>query len=65
MSRPALDTKNAAAVMEIFQTLQSSERAVVIVTHDLGVAAAAHRKVSMRDGEIISDELQHELVRTS
>jgi putative ABC transport system ATP-binding protein len=52
----ALDTKNAANVMEIFHTLQTADRAVVLVTHDPGVADAAHRKVSMRDGRIVSDE---------
>ena len=36
--------------------LQSAERAVVIVTHDIGVADAAERRVSMRDGEIVGDE---------
>ena len=54
----ALDTKNAANVMEIFQSLQSPERAIVMVTHDLGVAAAVSRKISMRDGEIVADENQ-------
>lgn len=59
----ALDSKNAANVMEIFQALQSPERAVVIVTHDLGVAATAHRRISMRDGEIVADERQAPIVR--
>ena len=53
----ALDSKNAAMVMEIFGELQSPQRAVVVVTHDLGVANSAARKVSMRDGEIVTDEL--------
>jgi putative ABC transport system ATP-binding protein len=52
----ALDSTNAANVIDIFRDLQSPERAVVIVTHDLGVAASAHRKISMRDGEIVGDE---------
>jgi putative ABC transport system ATP-binding protein len=52
----ALDSTNAANVMEIFQGLQSPERSVVVVTHDLSVAATAHRKISMRDGEIVGDE---------
>jgi putative ABC transport system ATP-binding protein len=52
----ALDTKNAANVLDIFRALQSPERAVVIVTHDMGVADAAERRVSMRDGEIVGDE---------
>ena len=53
----ALDSKNAAMVLDIFRQLQSPERAVVLVTHDLGVADSAARKVSMRDGEIVRDEV--------
>jgi putative ABC transport system ATP-binding protein len=52
----ALDSANAAHVLEIFKGLGSPERAVVMVTHDLTVASTAHRKVSMRDGEIVADE---------
>jgi ABC-type lipoprotein export system ATPase subunit len=29
---------------------------VILVTHDPGVAAAADRKISMLDGEIVADE---------
>ena len=54
----AHDSTNAAHVLEIFRNLQSHERAVVMVTHDLGVAATTARKVSMRDGRIVADELQ-------
>jgi ABC-type lipoprotein export system ATPase subunit len=43
-------------VLEIFESLQSPERAVVMVTHDLEVAARAGRMVSMRDGGIVADE---------
>lgn len=53
----ALDTKNAANVMEILSSLQSQERALVIVTHDSAVANAAARKISMLDGGIVSDEV--------
>jgi putative ABC transport system ATP-binding protein len=53
----ALDSKNSANVMDIFKALQSPERAVVLVTHDPGVADSAARKVSMRDGEIVADEV--------
>jgi putative ABC transport system ATP-binding protein len=54
----ALDSRNAKMVMEIFAGLESSERAVVLVTHDIGIAATANRVVSMRDGEIVSDTPQ-------
>ena len=57
----ALDSKNAAHVLEIFHNLQSHERAVVMVTHDLGIAATTPRMVSMRDGGIVTDQ-RRELV---
>ncbi|MDA0369998.1 MAG: ABC transporter ATP-binding protein [Actinomycetota bacterium] len=53
----ALDSKNAANVMEILAGLRSHERAVVLVTHDVGIADSAARKVSMLDGRIVADEV--------
>jgi len=52
----ALDSANAAHVLEIFAGLESPERAVVMVTHDAVVAGTARRQVSMRDGRIVADE---------
>jgi putative ABC transport system ATP-binding protein len=52
----ALDSANAAHVLDIFRSLESAERAVVMVTHDPTVAGTARRKVSMRDGRIVADE---------
>jgi putative ABC transport system ATP-binding protein len=52
----ALDSANAAHVLEIFAGLESPERAVVMVTHDPTVASTAQRKISMRDGRIVADE---------
>ncbi|MDO8361962.1 MAG: ABC transporter ATP-binding protein [Actinomycetota bacterium] len=54
----ALDSKNAENVMEIFASLQSPERAIVLVTHDPGVGEAAERRIRMRDGAIVADELR-------
>jgi len=56
----ALDSANAAHVLEIFRELRSPERAVVMVTHDPTVAATAQRRISMRDGSIVADELLRE-----
>jgi putative ABC transport system ATP-binding protein len=53
----ALDSTNAANVMQIFQELHSPLRAIAIVTHDLAVAATAQRRISMKDGRIVADEL--------
>jgi ABC-type lipoprotein export system ATPase subunit len=52
----ALDSANASHVLEVFRRLQSDTRAVVLVTHDIGVASTTNRRVSMRDGRIVSDE---------
>jgi putative ABC transport system ATP-binding protein len=53
----ALDSTNAANVMEIFQDLHSPLRAIAIVTHDPAVAATAQRRISMKDGRIVADEI--------
>lgn len=52
----ALDSTNAAIVMEIFESLHEPDRAIVMVTHDLAVADRARRRVSMLDGTIVADE---------
>jgi putative ABC transport system ATP-binding protein len=54
----ALDSANAEHVLEIFAGLESPDRAVVMVTHDTAVANMARRQVSMRDGQIVADELR-------
>jgi putative ABC transport system ATP-binding protein len=53
----ALDTKTSHDVMEIFRKL-NEERGITIafVTHEHDVAAYTRRIVSLRDGQIISDE---------
>ena len=53
----ALDSHNAENVLQVFGDLQSPERAVCLVTHDLHVAHAARRKISMLDGKIVADEV--------
>jgi putative ABC transport system ATP-binding protein len=54
----ALDSANAEHVLEIFAGLECPDRAVVMVTHDKAVADTARRHVSMRDGQIVTDELR-------
>lgn len=52
-----LDTKNAAAVFDIFARLAREEgRAVLVVTHDAELARRATRRVHLVDGRITSDE---------
>jgi len=51
-----LDSKSGATVMEILDKLNQEGRTIILVTHDLNVAHHARRIVTIRDGEIISDE---------
>ncbi|RJK96073.1 ABC transporter ATP-binding protein [Vallicoccus soli] len=51
-----LDTRNGAEVMAILERLNAERGvAVVLVTHDLEVAARARRQVRVRDGLVESD----------
>ena len=52
----ALDTKTGEEVMALFETLHQNGLTLIIVTHDVEVAARARRVVTIRDGEILSDE---------
>lgn len=51
-----LDSETGAEVMQLLQDLNQEEKvAVVIITHDPEVAAAAKRVVRMKDGQIINN----------
>ncbi len=51
-----LDTRNAAAVFDIFGRLVREEgRTVLVVTHDAELAQRATRRVHLVDGRIVSD----------
>jgi putative ABC transport system ATP-binding protein len=48
----ALDSAGGAEVMELFRRLHAGGQAILLVTHDQEVAAAAGRIAWMRDGRI-------------
>ena len=51
-----LDRKTGLLVVELLEELnQESQTTLVLVTHDLDLAARAHRTVSLDDGRIVSD----------
>jgi putative ABC transport system ATP-binding protein len=50
-----LDTRTSIEIMGLFQELNDSGITIVMVTHELDVAAYCKRIVVMRDGQIISD----------
>jgi putative ABC transport system ATP-binding protein len=55
----ALDTAGGQEILELFRRLHIGGQAILMVTHDPAVAAAAQRIVRMRDGRIEDDGLVH------
>ena len=54
----ALDTASGHQVMEIVQEMNREGRTIVLITHDLEVAAAANRRIYIRDGLIERDDAE-------
>jgi putative ABC transport system ATP-binding protein len=50
-----LDSKTGAEVMALFDELHAGGQTIVVVTHELDIAAHAKRQVHLRDGMIESD----------
>lgn len=52
----ALDSKTGQEVLALFRELNAEGLTLILVTHDPGVAAQANRRVTFKDGYILSDE---------
>jgi putative ABC transport system ATP-binding protein len=52
----ALDSRSGEEVLGIFEALNQRGRTVIMITHEAPVAARAHRRVQIADGEIVADE---------
>jgi putative ABC transport system ATP-binding protein len=50
-----LDTATGASILALLAELHADGTTIVIITHDRDVAAAASRRVEIRDGRILSD----------
>jgi len=46
----ALDQKTGKQIMELFQTINDDGRTILMITHDMNIAAHAHRVVHIIDG---------------
>ncbi|MGG0822043.1 ABC transporter ATP-binding protein [Paenibacillus turicensis] len=54
----ALDQKNGAQVMELFEELNQDGRTIVMITHDIHIAARAKRVVHILDGRLSEQEVE-------
>ena len=52
----ALDTTTSSEIMTLFERLHEEGNTIIIVTHEHEVAERAHRIITIRDGEIETDE---------
>ncbi len=52
----ALDSKTGAEVIALFSELHRQGHTVVLVTHDLHIAAQAQRRVELQDGLVLAPE---------
>ncbi|MGZ3370103.1 MAG: ABC transporter ATP-binding protein/permease, partial [Caulobacteraceae bacterium] len=52
-----LDTKTSHEIMEVIRELNRAQGVtIIVVTHERDIAAYADRTITMRDGEIVSDQ---------
>ena len=50
-----LDTATGASILELLGELHADGTTIVVITHDLEVAAAMSRRIEIRDGRIVGD----------
>ena len=54
----ALDSRTGAEIINLFSTLHSEGRTIIMVTHDERVAAQCMRRITLADGKIVADSSQ-------
>ena len=53
----ALDSKTGAQVLQLMKQMNQDGTTIILITHDNGIAALAHRTVRVMDGKIVHDSL--------
>jgi putative ABC transport system ATP-binding protein len=53
-----IDTASSAEILKLLAALNDAGRTVVIITHEEDIARFAKRVVRLRDGRIVSDQVQ-------
>ena len=50
-----LDSDSSGEILEVFDSLNAEGRTIVIITHEVDIAAHARRVIRLRDGAILDD----------
>ena len=50
-----LDTRTSFEIMQIFQDLNEQGKTIIVVTHELDIAAMTKRNIIFKDGKVIED----------
>ena len=56
-----LDTRSADTIIQLFQTLVSQGKTIVMVTHDPSLTSRTHRNIIISDGELIDEAVSRSL----
>ena len=57
-----LDTRTSFEILVLFQKLHAEGRTIIFVTHNPDIAHYSSRDIQLRDGRIISDECNHNIL---
>lgn len=57
-----LDTRTSFEILVLFQKLHAEGRTIIFVTHNPDIANYSSRNIMLRDGVIISDEMNNHIL---
>ena len=57
-----LDTRTSFEILVLFQKLYAEGRTIIFVTHNPDIANYSSRNIMLRDGRVISDEQNHNIL---
>jgi putative ABC transport system ATP-binding protein len=52
----ALDSASGDQVMKLLETLHKEGKTIILITHEAEVANRAQRRITLRDGKVVSDD---------
>ena len=58
-----LDTRTSFEILILFQKLHAAGRTIIFVTHNPDIANYSSRNIMLRDGHVISDEYNKNIIR--